>query len=58
MLESVKTSLKNSFSIKDFGDVAYILGIKIYRDRSRRLIRLSQSTYIQSVEAVQHGRGK
>ena len=33
MLESVKTLLKNSFSMKDFGEAAYILGIKIYRDR-------------------------
>ena len=46
MLESVKASLKNSFSMKDLGEAAYILGIKIYRDRSRRLIGLSQSTYI------------
>ena len=49
MLESVKTSLKNSFSMKDLGEAAYILGIKIYRDRSRRLIGLSQDTYIDKV---------
>jgi hypothetical protein len=48
MLESVKDSLKNSY-LMDLGDAAYILGIKIYRDRSRRLIRLSQSTYIDKV---------
>ena len=49
MLESIKTSLKNSFSMKDLGEAAYILGIKIYRDRSKRLIGLSQSTYIDKV---------
>ena len=49
MLESVKTSLKNSFSMKDLGKAAYILGIKIYRHRSRRLIGLSQDTYIDKV---------
>ena len=49
MLESVKDSLKNSFSMKDLGEAAYILGIKIYRDRSRRLIGLSQSAYIDKV---------
>ena len=49
MLESVKTSLKNSFSMKDLGEAAYILGIKIYRDRSKRLIGLSQDTYINKV---------
>jgi hypothetical protein len=32
--------------MKDLGDAAYILGIKIYRDRSKRLLGLSQSTYI------------
>ena len=49
MLESIKDSLKNSFSMKDLEEAAYILGIKIYRDRSRRLIGLSQSAYINKV---------
>ncbi|WVZ90430.1 hypothetical protein U9M48_036732 [Paspalum notatum var. saurae] len=49
MLQSVKTSLNNSFSMKDLGEAAYILGIKIYRDRSRRLIGLCQDTYIDKV---------
>ena len=48
-LNEVKESLKKSFSIKDLGEAAYILGIKIYRDRSRRLIGLSQSTYLDKV---------
>ena len=33
-----KGVFKRSFSKKDLGEAAYILGIKIYRDRSRRLI--------------------
>nr|GEW76705.1 retrotransposon protein, putative, Ty1-copia subclass [Tanacetum cinerariifolium] len=33
----------------DLGEAAYILGIKIYRDRSRWLIRLSQSAYIDKI---------
>ena len=49
LLESVKGYLNNSFSMKDLGEAAYILGIKIYRDRSRRLIGLSQSTYVDKV---------
>ena len=49
MLQSVKTSLNNNFSMKDLGEAAYILGIKIYRDRSKRLIGLSQDTYIDKV---------
>lgn len=49
MLHSVRTWLGNSFSMKDLGEAAYILGIKIYRDRSRKLIGLSQSTYIDKI---------
>ena len=49
MLESVKTSLKNSFSMKDLGEAAYIVGIKISRDRSKRLIGLNQDTYIDKL---------
>ena len=49
ILDSIKEYLNKSFSKKDLGEVAYILGIKIYRDRSRRLIGLSQSTYLDKV---------
>jgi hypothetical protein len=35
--------------MKDMGEVAYLLGIKIYRDRSKRLLALSQSTYLDKV---------
>ena len=38
MLEATKSLLGKSFSMKDLGEAAYILGIKIYRDRSKRLI--------------------
>ena len=33
-----KGVFERSFSKKDLGEAAYILSIKIYRDRSRRLI--------------------
>ena len=48
-LDSIKGYLNNNFSMKDLGETAYILGIKIYSDRSRRLIGLSQSTYLDKV---------
>ena len=40
---------ERSFSKEDLGEAAYILGNKIYRDRSRRLIRLSRSTYLDMI---------
>ena len=48
-LQSVKSWLGKCFSMKDLGEAAYILGIKIYRDRSQRLFGLSQSGYIDKV---------
>ena len=48
-LNSIKGYLNKNFSMKDLGEAAYILGIKIYRDRSRLLIGLSQSTYLDKV---------
>nr|GEY70439.1 hypothetical protein [Tanacetum cinerariifolium] len=47
--EDVKSYLGRSFAMKDLGDVAYILGIKIYRDRLKRLIDLCQSAYIEKI---------
>ncbi|GKF33177.1 hypothetical protein Tco_0106377 [Tanacetum coccineum] len=49
MLQSVKLYLGKCFSIKDLGEAAFILGFKIYRDRSKRLIRLIQSAYMDKI---------
>nr|GFB47403.1 retrotransposon protein, putative, Ty1-copia subclass [Tanacetum cinerariifolium] len=46
MLHDVKSYLGRSFAMNYLGEAAYILGIKIYRDRSKRLIenlKLSKS---------------
>ena len=40
---------ERSFSKEDLGKLAYILGMKIYGDISRHLIRLSQSTYLDKI---------
>nr|GEX15537.1 hypothetical protein [Tanacetum cinerariifolium] len=40
MLQDVKSYLGRCFAMKDLGEASYILGIKIYRDRSKRLIGL------------------
>ncbi|GKB99643.1 retrotransposon protein, putative, ty1-copia subclass [Tanacetum coccineum] len=49
MLQDVKSWLCKCFSMKDLGEAAYILGIKIIRDRFKRLIALSQSAYFDKI---------
>ncbi|GJR43157.1 retrotransposon protein, putative, ty1-copia subclass [Tanacetum coccineum] len=46
MLQDVKSYLGRCFAMKDLGEAAYILGIKIYRDIS---------TLVQKVDLVTHG---
>ncbi|GJW17585.1 retrovirus-related pol polyprotein from transposon TNT 1-94 [Tanacetum coccineum] len=48
-LQSVKDYLRKCFAMKDLGEVTFILGIKIYRDRSKRLIRLGQNYYMDKI---------
>nr|GEX45617.1 hypothetical protein [Tanacetum cinerariifolium] len=47
--EDVKSYLGKSFAMKDLGEATYIIGIKIYRDRSKRLIGLCQKAYIEKI---------
>nr|GEW59538.1 hypothetical protein [Tanacetum cinerariifolium] len=47
--EDVKSYIGRCFAMKDLGEAAYILGIKIYRDRSWWLIGLCQSAYIVKI---------
>ena len=44
-----KGVFERSFLKKDLGEAAYILSIKIYRDRSRRLISFSMGTYLDKI---------
>ena len=48
-LQTVKIWLSSQFSVKDLGEATYTLGIRIYRDRSKGLLGLSQSTCIDKV---------
>ncbi|KAL0413387.1 UNVERIFIED_CONTAM: Retrovirus-related Pol polyprotein from transposon TNT 1-94 [Sesamum radiatum] len=49
MLGDIEAWLSTQFSMKDMGETSYILGIKIYRDRSRWMLGLTQSSYIKKV---------
>ena len=41
--------LSKEFAMKDLGEASYILSIKVYKDRSKRVIGLSQHMYIKKV---------
>ncbi|GJS57812.1 retrotransposon protein, putative, ty1-copia subclass [Tanacetum coccineum] len=49
MMQGVKSYIGKCFAMKDLREAAYIHGIKIYRDRSWRLIGLCQSAYIEKI---------
>ncbi|KAK4409425.1 hypothetical protein Sango_0015500 [Sesamum angolense] len=49
MLGDIKAQLSTQFSMKHMDKTSYILGIKIYRDRSRRMLRLTRSSYIEKI---------
>ncbi|KAL0286933.1 UNVERIFIED_CONTAM: Retrovirus-related Pol polyprotein from transposon RE1 [Sesamum radiatum] len=49
MLGDIKAWLSTQFSMKDMGETSYIFGIKIYMDRSKRMLGLTQFSYIENV---------
>ena len=50
-LSNVKKWLAEQFQMKDLGEASYVLGIQIIRDRSKKLLALSQASYIDKVLA-------
>ena len=48
-LLSIKQWLGKCFAMKDLGEAETILGIRIYRDRSQRLLGLSHEKYVNKV---------
>ena len=49
MLYKVKQFLSKNFDMKGMGETSYSIGIKIYRDRHRDFLGLSQETYINKI---------
>ena len=47
MIDNAKRWLSSNFEMKDMGEANYVLGVKIVRDRAKRLLGLSQKTYIK-----------
>ena len=44
-----KSSFKRLFKIKDLGEIEKILGVKVPRNRSKRIIRIDQTFYLKIV---------
>ena len=49
MIVTTKRWLASIFEMKDMGDANYVLGVKIFRDPSKKLLGLSQETYIKMI---------
>ena len=48
-LSKTKVDLSKVFDMKDLGEIFYILGLQITRDRTCRMIHISHTRYIQSI---------
>ena len=48
-ISSLKKALSKSFAMKDLGSAKKILGMKITRDRSKKLLWLSQESYVEKL---------
>lgn len=48
-VKKLKNQLESSFVMKDLGPARRILGMDIYRNRSKGVLRLSQSEYVKKV---------
>ena len=49
IVNKFKIAISRRFNMKDIGELKWILGIEIKRDRANRTIKLSQSTYISQM---------
>ncbi|KAL0286023.1 UNVERIFIED_CONTAM: Secreted RxLR effector protein [Sesamum angustifolium] len=49
MLGDTKAWSSTQFSMTDLGEASYILRIKIFRDRSKRILGMTQNSYVEKV---------
>ena len=47
--EATKKWLSSVFEMKDMGEIRYVLGMKIIRNRPKKLLGMSQEAYIKKV---------
>jgi hypothetical protein len=48
-IKTIKEWLSSTFEMNDMGEASFVLGVKILRDHSRKLLGLFQETYIRKV---------
>ena len=48
-INSVKNELQSAFTMKYLGEISYILGIKVQRNRQRRSLTMSQEKYVKKI---------
>jgi hypothetical protein len=49
LLLETKRFLSSNFDMKDLGEVSFVLGIEIHRDRIKGVLGLSQKSYLEKV---------
>ena len=49
LIRETKRFLSQNFDMKDIGEASYVLGIEIHRDRSKKILGLSQKAYINKI---------
>ena len=48
-IDALKKRLMDAFEMKDLGDANHILGMQIIKDRTKRILYLSQKDYVIKV---------
>jgi Reverse transcriptase (RNA-dependent DNA polymerase) len=49
MIRETKKKKFKHFGMNDFDEASYVLGLKIYRDRNKSILGLSQQAYIDKI---------
>ena len=49
MIVATQSWLSSKFEMKDMGEASYVLEVKILRDCSKKVLGLSQGTYIKKI---------
>jgi hypothetical protein len=49
VVDAFKAAIEKQFDVKDLGDLKWILGMEVIRDRQRRILSINQKVYIQKM---------